>query len=34
MVSWVWIPVSLFIGVFFGVLFMGLCVAKGDDDDD
>ncbi len=32
MVAWYWIPIALFIGVFFGVLLMGLCIANMDDD--
>ena len=32
MVAWYWIPIALFIGVFFGVFLTELCVAKGDDD--
>lgn len=32
MVGWVWIPISLLVGVLFGVLLTALCVAKEDDD--
>jgi hypothetical protein len=32
MVAWYWIPISLLIGVLFGVLLTALCVINGDDE--